>query len=285
MRRILPVILMLAAVCSCRTISSFIHDDEVIARVGEEKLYLSDLKEYIPEFASPEDSASFARQFINRWATEKLYMNVASGQLSKAEMDVTPELENYRHQLIKYRYEQHFVNERLDTLVTQSQIDEYYKSHQEDFELERPILKVRFIDVMKDSPSVDVLLKMMSSKEYSDLERADTLAHSAALRYFDKSDTWMDAALLAREFGTDYTSMLAGIKGDFIKMEPEGRGDLMAAYVCDIIRSGVAPKEYCEDRIKDIIISARKHALLEGLERDLLKDALDRKEFVIYESE
>lgn len=285
MRRVLTVILMLVAVCSCRTISSFIHDDEVIARVGEEKLYLSDLQAYIPDFSSPEDSAAFALQFINRWATERLYMKVASEQLSKTEMDVTPELENYRRQLIKYRFEQHFVNERLDTLVTQGQLDEYYKQHQSDFELERPILKVRFIDVMKDSQSVDALLKMMSSKEYSDLERADTLAHSAALRYFDKSDTWMDAALLAREFGTDYTTMLAARKGDFIRMEPEGRGDLMAAYVCDIIMSGIAPKEYCEERIRDIIVSARKHALLEGLERDLLKDARDRREYVIYESE
>ena len=282
MRKFCTLILMLAALCSCRTITSFIHDDDVIARVGEEKLYLSELQNYIPDFSSPEDSAGFARQFIDRWALEQLYLQTASENLSKTEMDVTPELEAYRRSLIKYRYEQHYVNDRLDTLITDAQVEEYYKSHKEDFTLTRPILKVRFLDVMKDSPSRDALLKMMSSREYSDIQRADTLAHSAALRYFDKSDTWMDAAVLAREFGTDYSTMMSSLKGDFIKMEPEGRGDLMAAYVCDVIKSGTAPVEYCRESIKDIILSARKHALLEGLERDLLKDALDRKEYVVY---
>ena len=283
MRRILPLILVLLSLCSCRTITSLIHDDVVVAKVGEEKLYLSDLQKYIPEYASPEDSASLARRYITSWATEQLYLQVASATLTKTEMDVTPELEDYRRSLIKYRYEQRYVNDRLDTLITDAQVEEYYNAHTEEFMLERPILKVRFVDVMKDSPSKDLILKMMSSKQYTDNDRADTLAHTAALRYFDSSETWMDAALLAKEFGMDYTSMLAGLKGDFIRIEPEDRGDLMAAYVCEIQKSGIAPMEYCKERIRDIILSARKHDLLESLERDLLEDAVDRKQFVIYE--
>lgn len=283
MRRIFPFVLLLLSLCGCRTITSLIHDDEVVAKVGEEKLFLSELQEYIPEYASPEDSVSLARQYINSWAAEQIYMQAASSTLTKEEMDVTPELEDYRRSLIKYRYEQRYVNDRLDTLITDAQIEEYYNAHKDDFTLSRPILKVRFVDVMEDSPSKDLILKMMSSKQYNDVERADTLAHSAALRYFDKSDTWMDAAILAKEFGMDYTAMLAGLKNDFIKIEPEGRGDLMAAYVVDMIKSGTAPLEYCRETIRDIILSARKHELVESLERDLLEDAVVRKQFVIYE--
>lgn len=283
MRRIFPFILLLLSLCGCRTITSLIHDDEVVAKVGEEKLFLSELQEYIPEYASPEDSVSLARQYINSWAAEQIYMQAASSTLTKEEMDVTPELEDYRRSLIKYRYEQRYVNDRLDTLITDAQIEEYYNAHKDDFTLSRPILKIRFVDVMEDSPSKDLILKMMSSKQYNDVERADTLAHSAALRYFDKSDTWMDAAILAKEFGMDYTAMLAGLKNDFIKIEPEGRGDLMAAYVVDMIKSGTAPLEYCRETIRDIILSARKHELVESLERDLLEDAVVRKQFVIYE--
>ena len=64
--------------------------------------------------------------------------------------------------------------------------------------------------------------------------------------------------------------------------EPEGRGDLLAAYVCDMISSGTAPIEYCSSAIRDIILSNRKHELLAALERDLLEGALDSKQFVIY---
>jgi hypothetical protein len=59
----------------------------------------------------------------------------------------------------------------------------------------------------------------------------------------------------------------------------------MAAYVVEIQRKGTAPLEFVSERIRDILMSARKHDLMNSLERDLLQDALESKKFVIYENE
>lgn len=284
MRKLLTYLLPLLLV-SCTAISSLVHDDQVVARVGKNKLYKSELERFIPNMIPSEDSLRLADQYINTWAMDQLYLEVAEAELSKSELDVSGDLEDFRRSLLKYRYEQRYINDRLDTLVTDEQIREYYQAHEADFALKRPILKVRFVDVMKDSPNKDAILKMMTSKEYSDVQRADTLAQSTALRYFDSSDTWMDAAELSRFFGIDYTEMLALLKGDMIRYEPADRGDLMAAYVLDIRKNGTAPIEYCSSRIRDILISARKQALMNSLERDLLKNALESNNFVIYQNE
>lgn len=275
--------MMLLALCSCKVISNLVDDDQVVARVGDEKLYRSDVAAYIPDLVAGEDSIRMAEQFINSWAADLLYLDMAERQLSVEEMDVTEEMENYRRSLLKYRYEQHYVNERLDTLITPEQVSEYYDEHKEDFVLTRPVLKVRFVDVMKDSPNREAILKMMASDKIGDLERADTLAASSALRYFDRSDTWMDAAELAREFSTDYLSMLSRLEGKYIKIENEGTGELKVAYVLEIKKDGYAPLEFCSESIREIILSGRKHNLLNGLEQDLLEDALERKTFVKYE--
>lgn len=111
----------------------------------------------------------------------------------------------------------------------------------------------------------------------------DTSLVSDAIRIADLSDRWTDAVVVAREFGLDYESMMGLLKGSYIKYENEDRADVVVAYVVDIRRSGPAPLEYCEDHIRDNILSARKHKLLVGLEQDLLEDALDRKQFVIYQ--
>ena len=282
MRKLTALILAIVCLNACNTISSIIHDDDVVARVGQEKLYLSQVEKYIPEFVSAEDSLNLVRQYINSWATEILYQQVAQEQLSESEMDVTAELEDYRKSLLKFRYEQRYIGERLDTLVTDDQKKEYYSTHQELFQLDRPILKVRFLDIAKNSQSRDKIVKLMSSKEYEDNIQATELASSAALKYFDSSDRWTDAIVLAREFGTDYADMLAAMRGNVIKIEPEDRSDVLIAYVVEIRKNGVAPMEYVEDRICDYILSARKQELLTTLERDLLEDALDRKTFVIY---
>ena len=283
MRKVLILFMLLVLLGSCKAISTLIHDGQVVARVGENKLYKSELEQFIPNMIPAEDSARLAEQYINSWAMDLLYLDVAEKELTREELDVTADLESFRRSLLKYRYEQRYISDRLDTLVTDEQVRAYYKDHEADFALKRPILKVRFVDVMKDSPNKDAILKMMASKEYDDIQRADTLAKSTALRYFDSSDTWMDAGELARFFGIDYTEMLAHLKGDMIRYEPADRGDLMAAYVCDIRKSGSAPIEYCTSRIRDILMSARKHALMTSLERDLLENALENNNFEIYQ--
>lgn len=282
-----PLIWMLAALllCSCHAISSLVHDDEAVAQVGGNILYKSELERFIPNMIPVEDSIRLAEQYINSWAMDQLYLDVAESQLSRAELDVSGELENFRRSLLKYRYQQRYINDRLDTLITDEQIRRYYSAHEAEFELRRPVLRVRFVDVMKASPNKDAILRMMRSEDYDDVQRADTLAKSTALRYFDSADNWMDAGELAKFFGLDYIEMLSHLKGDMIKYEPEDRDDLMAAYVLEIRRTGTAPLEYCAARIRDILMSARKHELMNSLERDLLKDALENKKFVVYQNE
>ena len=280
--RITLIFLMLALLPSCRAVRDFMHDGKVVARVGSHDLYLSELESFIPNGVSPEDSAHLAEQYIRTWATGQLYVDMATQQLSKPEKDVSKELEDYKNSLLRYRYEQRYVNERLDTTVSRSEIEKYYEDHEDLFILDVPILKARFLDIMEDSPNYETIRRRMSSNEYEDIAEADSLAYSSALRYVDWSDRWVDAVTLAREFGTDYGTMLSKLHDSFIEMR-EDRGDLKIAYVLETRKAGtLAPLDYCEDRIRDIIISGRKHGLLTTLEQDLLEDALAKGNFIIY---
>ena len=273
---------LLVLLVSCDAIRNFVHDGDVVAKVGQHKLYLTDLQDYIPNDIAPEDSARLAEQYIRSWAAEQLYLDMASEQLSKSEKDVSKELEAYKSSLLRYRYEQRYVNERLDTTVTRNDIEDYYDAHNDLFVLDIPILKARFLDIMEDSPNYETIRRRMSSNKYEDIAEADSLAYSSALRYVDWSDRWIDAVTLAREFGTDYGTMLSKMSGQFIEMR-EDRGDVKVAYILDTRRAGtLAPLEYCEDRIRDIIISTRKQKLLTTLERDLLENALSKENFIIY---
>ena len=255
MRKLLIFLCLSALLCSCKAISSIIHDDQVVASVGEHKLYRSEIEQFIPNMIPAEDSARLARQYIITWATDLLYLQVAESQLSKAELDVSADLENFRRSLLKYRYEQRYINDRLDTLITQQQLEEYYKAHAASLELARPILKVRFVDIMTDSPNYDEILAKLPSEGGQSLKDLDSLTYVSAPRYFDSSDKWMDAAVLAREFGTDWNTMISKLKDKYIIFNYEDRGETRAAYVFSIQTKGQAPMEYCESSIRDNILS------------------------------
>ena len=273
---------LIAVLPSCKAISSLIHDEEVVAKLGGHKLYLSELEAVIPKGVSPEDSVNLANLYINSWVKDKAFLDIAQQRLSKEEKDVSKELEAYRQSLLRYRYEQRYINERLDTTVSRKQIDEYYDSHKESFKLERPILKARFLNIGKDSPNLSKIKKLMSSNKVEDVVAADSIAFNSTQRYHDYSGEWIDAVKLAAEFGVDYVEMLSRRNGSFIEIL-SGDNDVSVAYIVDYMKAGeIAPVEYCEDRIRDIIISGRKHGLLTGLERDLIEDAKSKENFVIY---
>ena len=284
MRKSLAVISAVCAVAlaSCNTISSIIHDDKVVARVGDVRLFQSDLEKYIPSGVSAADSASLAGRYILSWATEILYADQAQNQLTDLELDVTEELESYRRSILKYRYEQSYIADRLDTLVTEDQIEDYYRTHLSSFTLDRPVLKLRFLDAPKDAPHRDRIVRMMSSRDYAQVQQADTLATDSGLRYIDSSDDWMDIKDVAALFGTDWNTVLGLLNGNLIKISSPGGSNIMYAYVVDIKRGGTAPVEFCSDRIREYVLSERKHALVQGLERDLLEDARENNKFVIY---
>ena len=59
-------------------------------------------------------------------------------------------------------------------------------------------------------------------------------------------------------------------------METEDEaGNKHVIFVAEYVPEGkTAPLEYCQERIREILLSARKHDLEEGLEKSLMEDAL-----------
>ena len=286
MRRLLSIIaiigIVLPALSSCRAISDLLHNGEVVAQVGKERLYRSDIDEVVPKGISVEDSIALARQIIDVWASDRIYLAIAEEQLSKAEKDVSRELEDYRISLLKYRYEQLYVNERLDTAVSDDKVEEYYESHKDNFRLDRPLVKARFLRIHTESPMLETIRKKMNSSDANDLLEADSLAFSSAMMFTTWKDQWQDVIVLAREMGMPYDAMLGQLKNGWVRQD-DTTGVTNMAYVSAMVMTGEhAPIEYSADRIKDIIISTRKQALISSLEQDLLKDAHENGKLVIY---
>ena len=288
MRKALYILVFALLAFSCKMTHQFsdaaseLFRGEAVAKVGNHKLYRNQLQSYIPTGVSPEDSASLAASYIKAWAEDLLLLDMAEEQLSKEDKDVSQDLEEYRRTLLKYRYQQLYINQRLDTLITEEEIQRYYDANPDRFRLERPLFKARYMIISEDARSLKTLMQKMSSEDIMEVMEADSLGAYAAHKYADAADTWMDAITLAQELGTDYRTLLSSIKKQFAEM-PDGNGNLRIAYIVEMVPEGKpAPVEYVTERIRDLILSNRKHKLEIGLEQDLLEDALRNQKFVIY---
>ena len=288
MRKYVYIAFLLMAATSCK-VATTIADTasellrgEVVARAGSHKLHREQLESYIPTGVSREDSINLAHQYIHAWAEDLLLVDMAEEQLSEAEKDVSAELEDYRRTLLKFRYEQRYIEQRLDTLVTDEEIVRYYNANPGKFRLERPIMKARYLILPAESKNLKTWRSLISSDDEKSAADAANLAATGAIKYVDASGLWQDALILAQDLGMDYGKMMTSLKGQFVEWTDENKF-LHLAYLADMVAEGrTAPLEYCTPRIRDLILSSRKHALEAQLEQDVLQDARKNKKLVIY---
>ena len=280
-KALVAILLAGIAAVSCEWVDKVISG-ETVASVGKVRLSRAELNKALPSGLLPEDSVRLVHQYINTWASEIIFLQVAENQLSKEELDVSAELDEYRKSLLKYRYEQRYVNERLDTIFTDSQIREYYNAHQDRFVLRVPVVRADFLCISPDSPYIDEFRENIASDDAQRMQYSDSLAYFSAIRYETFGGKWINLNDLALEFGIDYSELLTYKKGDWIEYEG-GTGLLHLAFIKSFVPAGkIAPLEYATPLIKDILLSIRKKELVSALEDQLVEDAIQSGAFVQY---
>lgn len=264
---------------------SFLHDDQVVAKVGRRKLYRSEVVKFIPPGISAGDSLKMAGQYINAWAGRLVIDELAARRLSKEEQDVSMELEDYRNSLLKYRFEQKYVADNLDTCVTDAQIAAHYEANSSIYILEKPLLKGRYLRIQSTSPVREELKELLVSNDAADIARLDSLSYSNAEKYVDYGDDWTEIAVLSGELGAE-SGKLSELKKGAVVDVVDKRGAEHIIYAVDYVKAGcVAPLEYCRNAVRNSILGKRKHDLSSSLEHNVLEEARQNGYFVIYDDE
>lgn len=280
MIRTLLLIVCAISVCSCNFIESFFKEDKV-AQVGNVALYKSDIEKIVPQGISGKDSIALVRQYIDSWAIKQLMLLKAQEQLPKTDKDVEKELADYKAQLLMFRYENMYVEEKLDTLISEQEMRDYYNSHPDSFKSKSGIVKARLIKIHNSSPNLQMVRKLSGKKNVENMEELEELAYNSAYKYSTYDNTWVDLQIVAREIGEDvYRLQELLAKDDIIELKDSVYTSIIQ--VVEYIRSSeVTPFDYNTERIKEIILSRRKQELLSTLQKDILNDALDNKKLKI----
>ena len=285
MNRIVCIIIAALSVCSCTLYENFTKGDKV-AQIGRAALYKTDLEKLIPKGVSSQDSAALAQQYINSWAVKQLMLQKAEEQLPKADKDVAGLLEDYRTQLLVFRYENKFLEERLDTLVTEQEIEEYYNAHLGSFVGKNGVFKGRLVKMQNSSPNLQVMRKLAKKRDIESLDALEQLAYNSAYRYSDDNNNWVDLNIVAKDAGASLEELQKIMSKEKLAGEYKDTVYTNVLQILEYVAPGeLTPVEYNSEKIKEIIISRRKQELLSNLQRDILNDALNNNKLKIIEED
>ncbi len=256
---------------------------EVLARVNNTYLYKEDIISLVDESISPEDSVLIVSNFINRWATQQLLIDKARYNLSLRQQQEFDELvRNYRNELYTKAYSDALVAKQLDTSFNQQEIRNYYEDHKETFRLSEDLVKLRYINLDKNTLDFQDIKRKFTRFNNKDKEELDKIALQFKAYSFNDS-VWVSSKSVYNRIGPLNDSNKSQLlkKSNFLQLE-DSLG-VYLVFVNDVLlRNEQAPLEYANPTIKQILLNRRKAGLVKELEKDITRDAIENKQFEIY---
>ena len=263
---------------SCSNISDN-NSNDLIARAGENFLYQNQL----PPFSSEQDSILRYLNYIETWAKEKILYDLSLTNLSQSKKnDLDLLVEKYKVDLYINSYKDLIVNSRIDSIVTDQEIESFYNMNIDNFKLNENLLKYRYLKVPSDNINISRIRRYIQRLNESDREFLDSLNFQFAdLKINDT--IWFTE----REVISSIEFINQKNKSNYMRINRlyEFEDDQYTNYfiVKDLLKSGnIPPLSYLYDRIKSNIINQRKLNLIQNINKEILNDALKSSKYEVF---
>lgn len=275
------ILIILIQVFGACTSSSAKKDGQAIARVNGEYLYASELEGMIPPGTPKADSIELVRNFINTWVRQKLIVHLAEKNLDKEDKDFSQEIETYKNSLIVYRFQEQLVKQKLDTVVTETEIEAYYNGNQSDFELKDNIVKVIYVKLPLKSPQISQIKSLMRSERERDRLNLAKLCDTYAANSSLDQQNWLLFNDLLKEIPIKTYDQEAFLQNNRF-LEIKGEEFIYLVYFTDFkIKESISPLSFEKENIRNVILNKRKLKLISDMEKEVYEKALKNKDFEI----
>ncbi|MBI5914855.1 MAG: hypothetical protein HY842_05720 [Bacteroidetes bacterium] len=255
--------------------------DRKLAGIYNKTLYLSDMEGMLPQGITGEDSSVIINAFVRNWLLETALLYEAERNIPK-DLDIEKLVTNYRASLIKNNYENIVVEKLLDSTVTQMQLQEFYEKNKEQYQLETPIVRCRFVKAPRNAPQIGKAQDWWNGGKAGDFAALSAWCSRNAIAHHLVDSVWYKVEDIAAYMpqGTLTVDNVAN-RRDFIQRDDQFTYFFKSLEV--VSKKDIAPLSYIEEQARKVILHKRKTLLLEDLKNKLYEEAIREKSVTVYE--
>lgn len=277
--RVLGYILLFFITLSCNEQGEKI---DVVARVYNVYLYEEDLKEKIPTDLSKEDSVLFRNSYINSWAMDQLLLKKANLNIGDDNEEIMILIEKYKRELLIDKYRQAVVQQELDTVFSDNDIEEYYQNNKAIFRLNENLIQLKYIYMDKEINDEEVIIQLFKSDKKEDIN--ELIDRELEFNSFNFNDTiWISQKDVFKKL--TFLKEEGKLKKNVFMQKEDSLGVYLLRINKVLYRNDIAPKSYVNSSIKRMILHKRKLEITNKIERTLVSDAIEKKQFELYNNE
>lgn len=254
-----------------------------LAKAGESILYLDEVPAAAMSSGSPADSSAMIQEFINKWARRELMYQKARENLSpELRDDIERQLRETRSDLTIYQYQRQMMLEKMDTTISDAELETYYNESTASFTLSYNIIKALFIKLPFDTPNLWKIKNLARSGEQKDLQELESICYQFADKFDDFNEQWVSLDRISVELPQEISN-----PENFLRRtsfyEYTDSVDVYLLKIRDYrLRSAPAPFDYVKDDIKRIIWNNRRLEFIQNLENGIYTNAIEENRFSIF---
>ena len=228
----------------------------------------------IPRGISSADSLLLAESIVKKWVKDVLVYDVASRNLGDEKAEVDRLVEEYRKSLVRYRYQERLVEEKLRADIRESEKRDFYERNPGKFVLDKSLIKGVFLKIPVDAPGLSDVRKWYKSADISSLEKIEkySVQNAAIYEYF--YDKWVDFDEVMGNIPMRVTDSNAFLKAHK-SVEMTDSAYCYLLNIKEYLPSGEKePYEYAGPRIEEMLVNQHKVEYLRNFEDELYDDAI-----------
>lgn len=275
---ILTALLFMAG---CRGFVNPFLSETALAKVDDRELYMSDIEDMFSAGITPADSIKILEAYVDSWVKKQLKVIEAEQRLKGQKEQIEQMVEDYRNSLLNFKLDQYHVDNKLDTVFTTQDIDNYYKKNRAEFVLDRTIVKGMIIKFPESYRQKARLKELMgSAREIDKQDFIDIcLKNNFELIEFNK---WTDF--------DEFIASLPTIKGRKYDSMSETRGvqemaDAQKRYfvlITEVKSAGDhAPVERVRNIIDRVLFNQHKQEIIHSYEDSIYRSAVEQSRIEI----
>jgi len=268
------IILFILILGACKN-SKILSNQTPIVKIGEKYLYFEEIQEFLPEGISSEDSIIKVNNYIDLWIKKELMLQAAEKNLSDEYDDIQTKVEDYKNSLLIHKYSQKILEQKLDTNIENSEIEQYYNQNIADFRLTKSAIKGVYIKILKSDKQLSNVISWCKSSNPNDSLKLAEYCSRKATKYDDFKGSWIYFNSIISDFSYDIDDPESFLqKRNFIETEDETFYYILK--ITDyLLTNEQAPINFAKDNIKTIILNKRERLLIDEVENNVYEKAMN----------
>lgn len=249
-------------------------NSKLLTEVYNKKLKESDIDIKYLKNIDKKDSLNLIHSYTEHWIRKQLLAKNAENYVKNIN-EINRLVEDYKNSLLVEAFQKQYIKEKLDTVISNKQMREFYNENMENFHLDHAVVRLLYAKIDAKKKYLDKFYENWKEDKFNAIY---SYGSKNSEKFFLKLNKWYDLNEIKKEI----PKFLQKNKRQYKVQKNVNGYEYFLKVIETRYKNEITPLSLIEDKVQKLIIEKRKSHLLDEYIEELYKQEIKNKNVKIY---